>query len=1506
MPSPSLPGGTAAKVSNQYEVAWTVDSLLDLIGGEVDALHLEQQSEEGLGVEFCRVLRSGLHEYHSVKRQAPGSSGVWTPAHLARPFSLTGRSILGDLFSHLERSLEARGVFVSQDGTRHMREITERARTASAPSDFRRLLSKDHRETINNQIPVLYRDWADAYGKLDRCYFTTVGHDDLVRFVEHRIPALLQRIDGSAADPIAVRQLLSEFAWNRLAQTVTLADVRRELEDHGFAEQPLAASARVRGIIEDHSDAYIRRIDTALINGGHIPRRQATEIFQELTTGEQSLLLAGSAGDGKTCIVAQVTTKLREAQFPHLVLSMEEVDGIVSSTDLGTRMGLPASPAIVLGQLSAGRTAVLCIDQLDALSFVAGRNVQRQTILNELIQQAGHYPHLRLLLACRSFDIDHDPSLLDLVTGDEPTACRIEVERLTMDDVHSAIADAGMEGARLSGSQVELLRNPLHLYLFLSGSRSRDGFVSRSDLFDSYWEEKRRRVDDASGSGAFVAGVERLSEILSDRRELRASRRALTGHDAALEAMASEGVVALNGSKVSFFHASFFDYAFARGFISRDGDLADWLAATDQELFRRSQVRQIIEFLREDAFDDCLSTLERLLGDESVRFHIKKLILHWLGALSDPTEDEWTIVEGREQELGEHTWSVVRNSVPCFDVLQELGRWECWLNADEQRIDRAMWLLSMPEVLDRRSAAVVALLAPFRGQSHEWGNRLRWLTQRGHRHSSQEMQDFVIDLIADGTLDDARPGVAVNDDWWSIWYRSATARPVFVARVLGAWFDRQLNRAADLGRDDPFRGSPELETYSQLSGYVINECAARALREFVHELFPRFARFDFRLPREWITAPSRIGSPDEQLRNALADAMSALAQDDPRELDSIMDAETLGDSKWISALLLRTWSANPSVYAERIVRFLLDRPNERLNIGYSSWTRDIDAFAAVSRIAVAAASTSCCDESLVELESAILDFTPDWELSSRMVGRTRLALFRALAPDRIGEATRRQILELQRRFPEAAEDGAPEPTADDDLLQPVGPPIPVEAQRRMSNDHWLSAMATYTGGERTERDGRFVGGASELAWELSKLVREDPARFAALANQMDAMLPTTYFEAILRGLTHSDQGAGRPGTLDQVCRVLRRIAELGISVHGKDVAHAIATLSDEALPDDIVEMLCHIALEDPDPAEDNWQSDDETAPVAQAINSARGAAAVALARILFTDGSRWSSLKPTVERLATDRVLAVRSVAVDCLLAVLDVHRSDALSCFENLADGAEPILGTDTVERFLNYAIFRDYPAIKPTLVRMLSCSLPAPAQAGARVVSLAALRLDEARDDVRLVLEAGEDARVGAAKIYAQHLPDETVGAECEQRLPAFFQDESEAVRREAGRCWIGLEPDQIASRGALIGAFAQSLAADGSTDILLRRLGEARGPLPAEVCDLAESAVATYGLRASSIQYREAGAAYQLAPLMVLLYNQTVDSTFRKRILDSIDEMIRAGFRGIDEQLEQQYDR
>ena len=1223
-------------------------------------------------------------------------------------------------------------------------------------------------------------------------------------------------------------------------------------------------------------------------------------------------MLEGAAGGGKSCVLTQVVERLNALDIPTLVIRLDRLtEAVHSAQAMGASRGLPESPTIALGEFAADRPSVLCLDQLDALSIVSARQQAAWGAFNELLDEARNYPNMRILFACRSFDLEQDTQLRSLVAEGDRVE-RIPVEGLDDEAIRSAITSSGILASPLNHEQLRLLSVPLHLYLFTEAARSGGfDFTSKGDLFDAFWKHKERSVKGRIGgqSPVWSQAIAVLCDAMSERESLVAPDYVMDDFREASEAMASEAVIYIQDGYLRFFHEAFFDYSFARSFLRTNSDLVQWLEPDQQHLFRRSQVRQVLGFLRDREPDRSryLQTLNGLLGNAGIRFHIKKLVLEWLRALPSPTEDEWVLVEGLVEQLNGHAWNVVRNSVPWFDVLHTMGRWKSWLTADQQQVDRAVMLLRMPNVLSAKSAVVASLVNSFRGQSDEWRNRLRWLVHDTNGHTSTEMQDLVIALIADGTLDDARPGVAVNADWWSIWYISVTQRPAFTARVLGAWFDRQMKQAGELKRDDPFSGDLDLFTYSQSSEHVIRECASRAPLDFVRELFPRLVCLDRRVARGRIVAPSWFGNPDNQLREGLAEAMMSLAKDDPAELDSIMDAETLSETKWMHSLVLRAWSSNPDHYSEHIVRYLLARLDQRLDIGYDVSAGGADIFVAVSRTAVAAASAFCSDASFIELENAIRSIAPDWERKKGREGLTELALLRALAQERVGKDARQRIQELERRFPNAPERGAPQPLTPDHGAQRVGSPISEEAQQHMSDAQWLSAMANHTGEWPTFLEDRFVGGAVELSQDLAKLVTKDPERFSTLVNRMGATLPPTYFEAILQGLTGEGETSGRAGTLDQVCSVLRRVRDLRVPVHGGEIARAVKALAEEALPDDIVQMLCRVALEDSDPESDDWQGGRvEESPINQAINSARGAAATALARLLFADRSRWNILKPTICQLVTDRVVAVRSVAVESLLAILDTQRSDALAYFKRLAEGAGPILGTRYVERFINYAIFRDYPAVRPTLMNMLKSLEPHVVQAGARQIALAALWVDEARGDEVVVLEMGEEARAGAATAYAGNLSDQTVGAECEKRLRTLFSDESDSVRREASRCWVNLQPDQAASRGSLIVAFAQSLRSARDVNLLTYRLKEARRPLPAEICDLAENAIAAFGLKASSIQHEEAGVAENLAVLMVRLHEQTNDPMLRERVLNTIDEMIRAGFYGIDEQLRNQYDR
>ena len=1505
----SRSGGEADKFGNRYESLWVVDAALDLIGDEYVDLVVEAVGDEAAGVEFFRTNPSGTREYHSIKRQQ--TEGNWTISRLTQGKPSTRRSILGDIAQKIQEGAE--GVFSSGTSATELEKLKERALASESYEDFQKRISSNGQLSgrFYKSIVPICGDEEAAYSVLRHLRIRIKNEPELTVDVERRVRSMFRTRTGGPVDTTVVRLLMADFTTDNLGARLTADSFLAHLCSHGILLSPLSGHSSAAAQMQKLNRLYLWEVDALLINRAEINREESTAAYSALLDDGKSVMLEGTAGGGKSCVVAQVVKQLDCHDIPTLVIRLDRLtEADHSAQAVGIRRGLPDSPTITLGEIAGARPSVLCIDQLDALSIVSARQQSAWNALNELLDEARNYPNMRILFACRSFDLGQDAQLRALV-ADENRVTRIRVGELNDDTIQSAIEYSGIVVSPLDHEQMRLLSVPLHLYLFLEAARSGDfDFASKGDLFDAFWRHKARNVNNRLGgrSSVWTETIAALCDVMSERESLVSPDYALDEWLEAMEAMASESVVQVQDGDVRFFHESFFDYSFARSFLRTNSDLVRWLESDQQHLFRRSQVRQVLTFLRDRESDRSryLRTLSALLGHEGIRFHIKKLVLDWLRALPDPTKEEWGIVEGLADQLDGHSWQVVSNSVPWFDVLQAMERWESWLNADEELVNRAMLLLMMPEVLDARSATVASLIAPFRGRSANWRFRFQRLVMGGRGYASPEMEDLVIELIQDGTLDTAT-GFAANSDWWSIWYMASTQQPEFTAKVLGAWFDRQLGRASELNRDDPFCGRPELVTYSQFSEHVIRECAARVPREFLREMFPKFAAFDKRVPKEWISGPGGLGRPDNQLRDALAEAMMSLAKDDPEELDSIVDAETVSETKWMDSLLLRAWTSNPDRYCERIVRFVLARPDRGLNIGYAVGVGGADIFVAVSRTAVAAASARCSDASFLKLENAIRGIAPDWERRDRHVGLTELALLRSLAQERVGEDGRQRIQELERRFPSAPERGAPQPPAARHGFQHVGSPISEKAQQHMSDDQWISAMVKHTGDRPSFVGGQLVGGAVELSRDLAKLAAENPARFSALVIRMEATVPPIYFGAILRGLSGKGNGSSRPGTLKQVCLVLRRIKGLDVQVHGGEVARAIGALSDEALPDDIVQMLLQVAQKDPDPESDNWDfRKDEESPITQAINSARGVAAIALAQLLFADRSRWNILKPTIRQLVEDRVLAVRSVAVECLLAVVDTQRCEALAYFKTLSQGADPILGTSLVERFIHYAIFRDYPAVRPILMEMLKSLEPHVVQAAARRITTAALWVDEARGDELIVLGMGEEARAGAATVYARNLSDQSVGAECEKQLRTLFNDKSDLVCREASSCWINLEPDVIASRGSLICAFAHSIDSARDVSLLAYRLKDSRRSLPAEICMVAERALATFGLKATSIQYEEAGAAGELAVLMVRLHEQTNDPILRERVLNIIDEMTRLGFYGIDDQLSQHYDR
>lgn len=425
----------------------------------------------------------------------------------------------------------------------------------------------------------------------------------------------------------------------------------------------------------------------------------------------------------------------------------------------------------------------------------------------------------------------------------------------------------------------------------------------------------------------------------------------------------------------------------------------------------------------------------------------------------------------------------------------------------------------------------------------------------------------------------------------------------------------------------------------------------------------------------------------------------------------------------------------------------------------------------------------------------------------------------------------------------------------------------------------------------------------------------EPARFAALAERMPDDMPTVYFDAVVRGVADSapEEGDAQqpPIQLEQVVTLVRRVHGLPDRPAGQSIAWLIEKWRGADWPADVVEIVAWYAMNDPDPDQEIWKvkaTGDVPyyggKPHDAGINSTRGAIAGAVAGLLFDQPERFELLHNAVDSLAHDRSIAVRSCAIQALLAVLNFDVPKAISWFKDCVQADSIILETPYADRFLRYAVYRDYAAVRPVLEVMLDSQAPKAIEAAARRVCLAAFNAEAAEPDAGKVRAGSQEMRKAAADVYSTNVAHDVVGASCLRMLRPFFADPDESVRTEAASAFRELSNLSTPDQSLLLEAFLEGPADKSGLREVVRALEKSMVQLPDLVCRLAEVCIEQYRDEAGDISTSGPGAGMglsKISKIVVRLYTQTEDPEVRSRCLDLIDEMERNHFMGLSNELE-----
>ena len=937
-----LSGGASEKFGNRYEGRWTVACLLDVMDERASSIRMEPPYPEEEGFEFW-IVKEGTCEYHQVKRQHV--TGHWTLHTLER------EGVLTNFLTRLQDP-EVHCVFVSGNSAGQLEELCDRARRSESWEEFDKVFLSAHQwkknfERVRHSATGLQEQ--EIYKRLKRVHIRTIDEHSLFTTIESRVTTLVNE------DAATVIDVLAALALDRVHHELTAHDIWNHLETRGFSRRHWDTDPHVLRAVKEANQRYLNPLRSQAIDHTVLPRQEVQVVQGRLqeSSGKAGVLLSGEAGIGKSGVMLQVVEGLLDAGTPAVAFRVDRLEPTQLPDEVGKQIGLPGSPANVLAAVAQGRHCVLVIDQVDALSLASGRNTDMFDCVYEILLQAQAHPNVRMMLACRKFDLDNDHRLRQL-TDSDGVAEAVVVGRLPHETVHEVVSKFGLDASSLSFKQRDLLSVPLHLKLLselvADVEIRRLNFETAQDLYERFWVYKQQMIRERVGQPAqWTQVVYRLCDYMHERQTLSAPEVIVEEWNNDTSAMVSENVLVLENKRYSFFHEGFFDYAFARRFAGSPHSLLDLLVKDEQSLFLRAQVRQILLYLRDTEFDRYIANLEGVLASPDVRFHIKQVVLALLADLSEPVKREWEILSrfaGRDfnDAVTRQTWMTVQRPA-WFRLVDSLGLIQEWLDdPDEAFVDKAVWLL---RVNQRESPDRVAeMVESYVGKSERWHNRLFHLAVLGDWSLGRRFLQLMLRLIDNGFLDDARGPVAVNSDFWSLLYRFPARRSSWGCEVVGHYLNRRRKISLRAGQPNPFDYSTGSIANSQSAEDILGRFANSAPESFVREVLPFMqAVLDDCASQEHdgllldpIWSHRIFGSGYSiaiALLNAMENALSKLAMQNSEMYRSIVAPLRESPFETIQYLLIRSLAANGVLFANEAVAHLCAKP-ECLRMGYLS------------------------------------------------------------------------------------------------------------------------------------------------------------------------------------------------------------------------------------------------------------------------------------------------------------------------------------------------------------------------------------------------------------------------------------------------------------------------------------------------------------------------------------------------------------------------------------------
>jgi hypothetical protein len=415
-------------------------------------------------------------------------------------------------------------------------------------------------------------------------------------------------------------------------------------------------------ISEKETNDYVQRLNSHFVSikqhfGNNdelkIERDETNKILNwinsPLKKQEKNLaILAANAGYGKTVILSQLIEKLNREKRTVIALKADRFN-VEDHKKLAEKIDLPVTfSKFVSSAIEYSGEIILVIDQIDALSQSLSTNMRALQVFDDIIQSYLGNPKVRIVVSCRIFDLNYDPLLKRY--SDNNT---FKVHKLDDGQIRNILSKAEIiEHKDFSHSLIQLLKTPLHLDIFLniySKVLKIDKIKTLQDMYEELWNQK------LSNPSIFSLGLNQdrvikliysISNRMFENQEINTTIIPYQDKFASeLRYLESAHLLVRNKELIEFFHQSFFEYVIARHFVSDEKNIAQDIKNKHQGLFLRSKIHQILNYKRSVDPSSYNIEIKEIIEDNSIRLHVKALVLQLIAFHENPTTHEISLVK---------------------------------------------------------------------------------------------------------------------------------------------------------------------------------------------------------------------------------------------------------------------------------------------------------------------------------------------------------------------------------------------------------------------------------------------------------------------------------------------------------------------------------------------------------------------------------------------------------------------------------------------------------------------------------------------------------------------------------------------------------------------------------------------------------------------------------------------------------------------------------------------